>query len=473
MSRRTFLGAAGGIATGATLAGADAGTAAGAAPGSPDALSDRSEPFYGTHQGGITTSPQRHAQFAALVAAALATGRSAPGTTDPAGGRLDDSGETVGLGPARLTINFGLGPSLFGLGGTDRFGLRAAWPTPLVELPPFDGDRLTPATSGGDLTAHACSDDPQVAFHTLRQLLRVSAGVAAVRWSQAGFNEQAASSGTPRDLLGFKDGTINPRTDMQLDNFVWVGGEGPDWMSGGTYVVTRRIRVDLDRWDDLSLEDQERVIGRHKVSGAPLGKARESDALDLATTSGSGRPVIGANAHVRLAAPEENWGQMLSGLRVAGPKVQRPTGVSELAAPARSCGHAEEVGVDTPPREWRRHAVRQDERGPLRGTEAGASRVARCVVGNEEINRVALAVDQDRAQVSHLGRGHLVGGTVRAGRLSARARRPAARRKRHRGKDQRGAPPQSAAGAARPAQPATARLRCNDEPRAPRMVAAV
>ena len=330
ISRRRFLGAAGSLAGGAALAGGSSGTVADAAPPHVEQLKSGVEPFYGDHQGGIATPPQRHAQFAAfdvhvddrrelialleqwtVVAAALTAGRTAPGTCGVEGQRLTDSGETVGLGPDRLTIGLGFGPSLFGLGGGDRFGIRHAWPMALVDLPGFEGDRLTEATSGGDLVVLACADDPQVAFHALRQLLRAAGAAASVRWSQAGFNERAATAGTPRDLLGFKDGTVNPRTEKELDNFVWVGGEGPDWMAGGTYLVTRRIRVDLGRWDALPVAEQEHIVGRHKGSGAPLGKALESQALDLATTDRSGRPLIARNAHVRLASSEENWGQML------------------------------------------------------------------------------------------------------------------------------------------------------------------
>ena len=177
-----------------------------------------------------------------------------------------DSGEAVGLGPARLTVNIGFGPGLFGVDGPDRFSIADRWPIQLADLPAYPGDALHASTAGGDLTMHACADDPQVAFHAVRQLVRAGAAVTSLRWSQSGFNEADASHGTPRNLLGFKDGTSNPSTNAELAEFVWAGTEAPEWMVGGTYLVMRRIRVSLEHWDAQTLRSQERTIGRHKVT---------------------------------------------------------------------------------------------------------------------------------------------------------------------------------------------------------------
>jgi deferrochelatase/peroxidase EfeB len=328
LTRRNFLGAAGGVVAGAAAVGATAGVIAG--DPAAGASSTVVEPFYGARQGGIITPPQRHTYFASLdvttergpelaellrswtsVAANLAQGRPAAPLTRDAGLAEPDSGETVGLGASRLTVNFGFGPSLFGLNGPDRFGLAGQRPMFLVDLPAFPGDEIAAADAGGDVTVHACADDPQVAFHAVRQLVRAADGVAQVRWSQGGFNEEPASRGTPRNLMGFKDGTVNPASGTALDAFVWVGDEGPGWLTGGTYLVVRRIRIAVEHWDAATLGAQERAVGRHKVSGAPLGKSDEFDTLDLDARDDGGRPVIPLDAHVRLASPESNWGQML------------------------------------------------------------------------------------------------------------------------------------------------------------------
>ena len=180
----------------------------------------------------------------------------------------------LGLSPARLTITFGFGAGLFIKDGQDRYGLAAKRPAALVDLPKFPGDQLVDARTGGDLSVQACADDPQVAFHAIRQLSRLAYNVAQIRWVQTGFTANFNAKETPRNLMGFKDGTNNPSVnDPKLMNqFIWVGDEGPDWMRGGSYMVVRRIRIALEHWDRMNLAFQEQTVGRHKYSGAPLGR---------------------------------------------------------------------------------------------------------------------------------------------------------------------------------------------------------
>jgi deferrochelatase/peroxidase EfeB len=291
-------------------------------------------PFHGPHQAGIATAVQDRLIFgafdvtsddrAALVellrtwtgsAEAMARGDTV-GTDDTTQeAPPDDTGEAVGLPPSRLTITFGFGPTLFSTGGRDRFGLAARRPAALVDLPAFAGDDLDVARCGGDLAVQVCADDPQVAFHALRNLTREAKGAAVLRWSETGFGRTSTTSGatsaTPRNLQGFKDGTNNLRGDDAGDmaTHVWVGaGDGPAWMAGGSYLVTRRIRMLLETWDRSTLADQEATIGRHKQSGAPIGRTDERDPLDLAARDARGAPVIPADAHVRLANHATNDG---------------------------------------------------------------------------------------------------------------------------------------------------------------------
>ena len=238
---------------------------------------------------------------------------------------LPDSGETAGLAPARLTLTFGFGPGLFQHQGQDRFGLAAKRPAALIDLPTFNGDQLDPARTGGDLSVQACADDPQVAFHAVRQLARLARGVAVLRWTQAGFTPNAAAQDTPRNLMGFRDGTQNPLArrpeeasaagavpnPVNHDDVVWAGEEGPAWMRGGSYLVVRRIRIALEHWDDTDTDFQEQTVGRRKASGAPLTGRTEFDALDLDATDKDGNPVIALNAHVRMASAASNGGAQI------------------------------------------------------------------------------------------------------------------------------------------------------------------
>jgi deferrochelatase/peroxidase EfeB len=289
-------------------------------------------PFHGAHQAGIVTVRPSYLVFAAYDAIAedrddlralfAAWTREAELLTqgDPVGpvdgdvlAPPGDNGEAIGLGPANLTVTFGVGPSLFERDGVDRYGLAARRPEPLAELPVFGGDALDPARSGGDLCVQACADDPQVAFHAVRTMTRTARGAAVIRWQQLGFLPTHARDpkATPRNLLGFHDGTNDIRLDDRaaLREHVWVGSDdGPAWMRGGTYAVTRRIRMLIEVWDRSSLDDQQQTIGRFKVTGAPLTGAREFDPPDLGAIGPDGEPTIAADAHIRLASSAENGG---------------------------------------------------------------------------------------------------------------------------------------------------------------------
>jgi deferrochelatase/peroxidase EfeB len=166
----------------------------------------------------------------------------------------------------------------------------------LRELEALPGDELEPERSGGDLCVQACADDPQVVFHAVRNLARIGRGVVAMRWSQLGFGRTSrttAAQATPRNLMGFKDGTNNLTAEdaAALDRFVWA--DGPEWLRGGTYMVARRIRMLIEVWDRASLSDQEETIGRVKGSGAPLGGRAEHDPVHVSA--------LPADSHVALA----------------------------------------------------------------------------------------------------------------------------------------------------------------------------
>ena len=313
-----LAGAMGGCAAGSAGGAGTAGTAAGAAP----------VPFYGPHQAGIITPAQDRLAFGALdladgvtrsdlqdllrewtrAAELMTRGRPAGPSADPSAPPAD-TGEATGLPAARLTITIGYGPSLF----NRRLGLSGRKPGALRPLPVLANEDLDPDRSGGDLCLQACSDDPQVAFHAVRNLARLGMGTVVHKWLELGFGRTSSTSSaeaTPRNLLGFKDGTRNIKAEQGslLDRWVWIGPEaGQPWLRGGSYLVTRRIRMLIENWDRDFLQDQENVIGRSKASGAPLSGGTEFSTPDFAVAA-SGQPVIPADSHIRLASHEHNAG---------------------------------------------------------------------------------------------------------------------------------------------------------------------
>lgn len=328
-SRRGLFALGSAAAAGGALAGLS-----GCARKSDDAV----VPFYDAgHQAGIITPAQSRLAFATYdltvsgsptenraalrslltdwtrAAAAMTRGRAVPGEAGDPNAPPADTGEARDIGAARATITFGVGPSLF----DGRFGLSDRRPAALADLPKLPPEKLDPARCGGDLAIQACSDDPIVAFHVIRNLARIGRGTVVMRWSQLGFGNATGNPDdpqTPRNLMGFKDGTRNIAvTDGQtLRDHVWVGEETDQaWMKGGSYLVARRIRMLTESWDRDYLQDQENVFGRHKESGAPLTGHKEFDTPDFTATGDDGQPVIPTGAHIRLAARENNNGVQL------------------------------------------------------------------------------------------------------------------------------------------------------------------
>ena len=182
-----------------------------------------------------------------------------------------------------------------------------------TDLPPLNGDNLDPRLHGGDLSVQACADDPQVCYHAVRNLARLGRNIVSPSWAVLGFGRASAGPGqhTPRNLLGFKDGTRNIATDAEYGRFVWVDDGDQPWMNGGTYQVVRKIRMLLETWDVDRIGNQQRIFGRTKEEGAPLSGKGEFDTPDFAAKGTDGNPLIDPMSHVGLAARENNDGIMI------------------------------------------------------------------------------------------------------------------------------------------------------------------
>ncbi|TDB94856.1 Dyp-type peroxidase [Actinomadura sp. 7K534] len=318
-----FAATAGAAATGGALVAG--GREAAPAP-RPAQAGARIEPFHGAHQAGITTAQQRYALFAAFnletthpvkgerlsteqtvdafrrltegwtVAAERLTRGLPPGPMPFARPEVPaDSGVADDLEPSRLTVTFGLGPDLF-----ERIGREGARPRRLAPLPGFRGDRLEKAWSGGELFVQVCGDDLQTVSRAFRTLRSRAPGLARLQWSQQGFLG-AFGDATPRNLFGHPDGTTNPRVGTaEFDRAVWSDADEPVWFSGGTYLVFRKIRMNLPKWDTSTALTQDRTIGRRRSDGAPLSGGHEFSEPDFGKKGPDGEPLILADSHVAL-----------------------------------------------------------------------------------------------------------------------------------------------------------------------------
>lgn len=276
-------------------------------------LSDITYPFYGEHQQGIITPQQTYVYFLVLDLAteSLDEVREVFKTWTTYTARLTqgknvkeyaknhfvppvDTGEADDLSAYGLTLTFGVSPSFL-----QKLGLQDKAPKALKDLPLFPRDQLKEEFSGGDICIQSCANDAQVAFHAVRQLVRVARSNVTMKWSQAGFISADKPTDTPRNLFGFKDGTANVNTVKDLDGQVWV--EQPDWLKGGSYLIVRKIVMHLETWDRTSYKEQERTFGRHRISGAPIGEKEEFAPLDLDKLNHHGKPMIPDDSHSALA----------------------------------------------------------------------------------------------------------------------------------------------------------------------------
>lgn len=285
--------------------------------------------FYGDHQSGIASPLQDHLQLIVFkvvtkdkselqkllrdwtrAAERMSAGKDAGAIGAVAGlpdAPPDDTGEALDLPAARLTITFGFGQSIF----DDRFGFASKRPADFVDLPKFANDQLHADKNGGDLILQICADDEQVAFHAMRNLVRIGKGIVVPQWTQSGFSGSTASLGvshTPRNLFGFKDGTanINISDTQTLDQHVWANGA--DWFAGGSYLAVRLTRMNIETWDRSALREQEQVFGRNKGEGAPLSGGSEMAQPDFTKKNTDGSTAIAKDSHMALAHPSKHGG---------------------------------------------------------------------------------------------------------------------------------------------------------------------
>ncbi|MFJ8023725.1 iron uptake transporter deferrochelatase/peroxidase subunit [Streptomyces sp. NPDC096311] len=313
VGRRGFLTSAAAVA-GAGLVAADHG-AASAAPSSAGA----SVAFHGRHQAGIITPAQGATAFVSFDTIAENRAELADllrSLTDrarflTAGGSPDELGITAPpadsgtLGPTlpadALTVTVGVGASLF----DERYGLADRRPRRLTAMPSFPDDDLNADWCHGDLSVQFCAGNPDTVLHALRDVARRTRGGLQVRWRMDGFVSPPRPSGTPRNHLGFKDGTANPdvRDARVMDRLVWVGADSgePAWATGGSYQAVRLIRMLVEFWDRVSITEQERMFGRARDTGAPLDGRHEKDVPQYAQDPKG--DIIPLDSHIRLANP--------------------------------------------------------------------------------------------------------------------------------------------------------------------------
>lgn len=172
---------------------------------------------------------------------------------------LGDLQKTVGFRHAsgELTCVAGIGSEAW-----DRL-FDGPRPAQLHPFRPVHGVRYDAPATDGDLLFHIRAQRFDLCFELARLLTGRLAGVADVVDEVHGFRYFDA-----RDLLGFVDGTANP-VGVEATDVALIGPEDPSF-SGGSYVIVQKYLHDLDRWNALTVEEQERIIGRTKLENIEL-----------------------------------------------------------------------------------------------------------------------------------------------------------------------------------------------------------
>ncbi|HYB28276.1 MAG TPA: Dyp-type peroxidase [Solirubrobacteraceae bacterium] len=276
-------------------------------------------PFHGAWQAGIVNPPPPAACFVSFNVTATSradlidllqtlTGRArflTQGGLPPNPGPIQPPSDSGTLGPEipadGLTVTVGFGSTLF----DDRFGIADRKPKYLVEMTSFPNDDLNPNLCGGDLLLQICAGSPDTAIHALRDITKHTRGGMQIVWRMDGFVAPPRPAGLPRNHFGFMDGIANPNvTDPAVANrLMWVvpGIGEPEWAIGGTYQACRIIRMLIEFWDRVSLNEQQTMIGRYRASGNVLGTNSLTEPPDFAADPRG--KTIPLNAHIRLANP--------------------------------------------------------------------------------------------------------------------------------------------------------------------------
>lgn len=164
--------------------------------------------------------------------------------------------------------------------GSDVWDRLFGKPRP-AELHPFreirSGERHAVSTPA-DVLFHIRAKRMDLCFEMVTQIMERIGGAVSTVDETHGFRYFE-----DRDLLGFVDGTENPRGGAAL-NAALVAGEDPQF-AGGSYVIIQKYLHDMSRWNTLPIEAQERIIGRKKLSDIELSDAVKPTSAHNALTT--------------------------------------------------------------------------------------------------------------------------------------------------------------------------------------------
>jgi putative iron-dependent peroxidase len=210
-------------------------------------------------QSGVLSDSRPFAQFITLRISDGGTAARQAKSCLPQLWRLLQEAE---LGHAQVGLRTTIG---FSRNGWQRL-FSAPMPKSLVDFTPLADDGRSFPVTDGDILIFLKSTRMDVNFRIGRSLAMLLTSCARVVEDVQGFKYRE-----DRDLIDFVDGTENPVDDARAQA-VLVGSEDPAW-SDGSYITTQRYVHDLVKWNQLTVQDQEAVVGRSKEDNIEFSAA--------------------------------------------------------------------------------------------------------------------------------------------------------------------------------------------------------
>jgi dye decolorizing peroxidase len=256
---------------------------------------------YGTHQTGVIT-PNPPQTFVLISTWDLATvSKSSIGevlavlSTSIATLMAGADPLLAGMSVDNLTVTVGVGPKVVRAVDATLPGAQ--------DLPKFSHEDIADADRGGDILIQACANDALVVSLATKSLAAKLGSSWMKRWEQSGFRgANLQETNAARNILGFIDGIVGPKTDAERAQDVWLGNEGKS-LQGGTIITLRRFIVDTAKFLGQPVAAQEAVFGRTRSGALPLSGGSATADVDLGAKSADGQYLIPVRAHVRAAHP--------------------------------------------------------------------------------------------------------------------------------------------------------------------------
>ena len=163
-------------------------------------------------------------------------------------------------------------------------------PKELKTFETIKGAKYTAVSTPGDILLHIRAKQMGLCFEFASIIDEKLKGVVDSIDETHGFRYMDGKA-----IIGFVDGTENPAVDENPYHFAVIGDEDPDFI-GGSYVFVQKYIHDMTAWNSLTVEAQEKVIGRHKYNDVELSdEEKPQNAHNAVTNIGDDLKIVRAN----------------------------------------------------------------------------------------------------------------------------------------------------------------------------------